>query len=220
MKYFRYIIVFCLLSFSAAVFTPLKAQEAQNNPYADNKLFHMGFQLGLNVCSFDRRDGEAAVVPAPGVGFHVAFVTDLRLCKYLNLRFTPGMEFKYRDLDANISNKSVFAIPLNIPLYLKFSAERLGNFRPYVIGGGGISIDWNSTEIIKKEGVNRPPVGLRWLDYFCEVGFGCDIYFPWFKLCPEITYRIGFADQFDPKGSTVSPIPLYNQAICITFNFE
>lgn len=233
MKSSKYIIVLGLLSFSAAVFTPLKAQEAQNNPYADNKLFHMGFQVGASFCSFDTR-GAAAGVSAPGFGFRVGFVTDLRICKYLNLRFTPGLEFSYRTLsyadNPTITEPAtISSIPFNLPLYLKFSAERLGNFRPYVIAGGGASINWYSSDMPYLKHTLKEYVGQHWLDYFCEVGFGCDIYFSWFKLCPEITYRIGFGDQLDREHKltgkevyveALEPYHLFNQAICITFNFE
>ena len=71
-------------------------------------------------------------------------------------------------------------------------------------------------------------IAQHWLDYFCEAGFGCDIYFRWFKLCPEITYRIGFGDQinrnFKPQNTEFMDIMgsnrLINQAICVTFNFQ
>lgn len=68
-------------------------------------------------------------------------------------------------------------------------------------------------------------------DYFCEVGFGVDLYFRWFKFCPEITYRIGFADQLYPadKRMELSPNEAFysnsisrmtSHCICLTFNFE
>ncbi len=72
-----------------------------NRPYVDDKLFHFGFQLGVNFSSFSVTDSEQPIVnPTTGEteiyharvssllpGFHVGFVTDLRLCQYLNLRF-------------------------------------------------------------------------------------------------------------------------------------
>ena len=199
-----------------------------NNPYLDDKLFHMGFQVGLNFNSF-LTDQAPANVSSPGFGFRVAFVGDLRLCKYLNLRFTPGLEFAYKTLIYNKDKTGldkhvdVGAIPITLPLYLKFSAERLSNFRPYVLAGGGVSFNVN------KYDPHKNYVGLNMLDYFCEAGFGCDIYFRWFKLCPELTYRIGFADQLN-RSHTVSGYENYvttlgsnrliNQAICLTFNFQ
>jgi len=199
-----------------------------NNPYIDDKLFHMGFQVGVNFNSF-LTDLAPANVSSPGFGFRVGFVGDLRLCKYLNLRFTPGLEFAYKTLTYNKAatgidrTVDVGAIPITLPLYLKFSAERVSNFRPYVIAGGGVSFNVN------KYDPQKDHVGLNVLDYFCEAGFGCDIYFRWFKLCPELTYRIGFGDQLNRKHKTtdhpeyvtaLGDNRLINQAICLTFNFQ
>ena len=44
------ILALCVLS--------ANAQEARNRPYVDDKLFHFGFQLGLNFSSFGVTDSE------------------------------------------------------------------------------------------------------------------------------------------------------------------
>ncbi len=226
------------------------AQESQNRPYVDDKLFHFGFQLGVNFSSFGVTDSELEIEdPVTGIkeiyhsrvssvlpGFHVGFITDLRLCKYLNLRFCPGMQFTSRTLTYKTEsgnpvkgsmNKGasvdVLAMPVYLPLYLKFSAMREGNFRPYVIAGGGASFNVSRDR--------EKPVLLNLMDYFAEVGFGVDFYFRWFKFCPEITYRIGFANQLYPADQRMELAPqdafytnsisrLTNHSICLTFNFE
>lgn len=216
----------------------------------DDKLFHFGFQLGVNFSSFGVTDSELELEdPVTGIkeiyhsrvssvlpGFHVGFITDLRLCKYLNLRFCPGMQFTSRTLTYKTEsgnpvkgsmNKGasvdVLAMPVYLPLYLKFSAMREGNFRPYVIAGGGASFNVSRDR--------EKPVLLNLVDYFAEVGFGVDFYFRWFKFCPEITYRIGFANQLYPADQRMELAPqdafytnsisrLTNHSICLTFNFE
>ena len=228
-----------------------QAQMAQNRPYADDKLFHFGFQLGVNFASFGVTDSEIPQTnPITGVteiyharvssilpGFHVGFVTDLRLCSYLNLRFCPGMQFSSRTISyktesgnpvqgtpqKNGKDIDVLAMPVYLPLYLKWSAAREGNYRPYVIGGGGVSFNVSRDR--------EKPVLLNLMDYFCEVGFGCDLYFRWFKFCPEITYRIGFANQLAPVEGRMELAPqdafytnsisrLTSHCVCLTFNFE
>lgn len=222
-----------------------------NRPYVDDKLFHFGFQLGMNFSSFGVTDSELPLTnPITGEveiyhsrvssilpGFNVGFVSDLRLCKYLNLRFCPGMQFTSRTLTYKSesgkpvgtpdkkygANIDVLAIPVYLPLYLKFSAEREGNYRPYVIAGGGVSFN------VSRD--HEKPVMMNLMDYFCELGFGVDLYFQWFKFCPEITYRIGFADQLCPADQRMELAPqdafytnaisrLTNHCICLTFNFE
>ena len=227
-----------------------QAQESQNRPYVDDKLFHFGFQLGVNFSSFGVTDSELEIEdPVTGIkeiyhsrvssvlpGFHVGFITDLRLCKYLNLRFCPGMQFTSRTLSYKTESGNpvkgsmgkgatvdVLAMPVYLPLYLKFSAMREGNYRPYVIAGGGASFNVSRDR--------EKPVLLNMMDYFCEIGFGVDLYFRWFKFCPELTYRIGFANQLAPVAGRMELAPqdafysnsisrLTNHSICLTFNFE
>ena len=227
------------------------AQQAQNRPYVDDKLFHFGFQLGLNFATFGVTDSELPITdPVTGEtdiyharvsgilpGFHVGFITDLRLCRYLNLRFCPGMQFTSRTITYKSEsgkpvmgtpgktgpNIDVLAMPVYLPLYLKFSAAREGNYRPYVIAGGGASFNVSRDR--------DKPVLLNVTDYFCEVGFGVDLYFRWFKFCPELTYRIGFANQLSPSAGRMELSPqdafytdaisrLTSHCVCLTFNFE
>jgi len=241
-KLFYILLTFCAIS--------VQAQESQNRPYVDDKLFHFGFQLGVNFSSFGVTDSELEIEdPVTGIkeiyhsrvssvlpGFHVGFITDLRLCKYLNLRFCPGMQFTSRTLSYKTESGNpvkgsmgkgatvdVLAMPVYLPLYLKFSAMREGNYRPYVIAGGGASFNVSRDR--------EKPVLMNLMDYFAEVGFGVDLYFRWFKFCPEITYRIGFANQLYPADKRMELAPqdafysnsisrLTNHSICLTFNFE
>ena len=248
MKAYRFIVILGLCSL---FFVPARAQKAQNRPYVDDKLFHFGFQLGMNFSSFGVTDSELPIVnPVTGEtdiyharvssvlpGFNVGFVTDLRLCKYLNLRFCPGMQFMSRTLSyksesgrpvqgtpgKTSANIDILAMPVSLPLYLKWSAAREGNYRPYVIAGGGVSFNVSQDR--------EKPVVLNMMDYFCEVGFGVDLYMQWFKFCPELTYRIGFANQLYPSDGRMELAPqdafytdalsrLTNHCICLTFNFE
>ena len=241
-----YIVILTLCALGA------HAQQAQNRPYVDDKLFHFGFQLGMNFATFGITDSELELTPDPMhpdqkevyharvssilPGFHVGFVSDLRLCKYLNLRFCPGMQFTSRTISyktesghpvqgspGNGSKTDVLAMPVYLPLYLKWSAEREGNYRPYVIAGGGASFNVSRDR--------EKPVLMNLMDYFCEIGFGVDLYFQWFKFCPEITYRIGFANQLASKDGRME-LPaqdffytdaisrMTSHCICLTFNFE
>ena len=104
----RHIILFVLCALSLCTF----AQKGQNRPYVDDKLFHFGFQLGLNFSSYGITDSEQEIeniitgqkeiyharVSSILPGFNVGFVSDLRLCQYLNLRFCPGMQFTSRTI--------------------------------------------------------------------------------------------------------------------------
>lgn len=199
----------------------------------------MGFRvtdsyLPIAIANGDAEEIYHARVSSMLPGFNVGFITDVRLSRHLNLRFTPGMQFSSRTLSyktesgnpvkgiSHDSKLDILSIPVNIPLYLKWSAEREMNYRPYVIAGGGVSIN----AYIDHE----MPVVLNRMDYFVEVGAGCDLYLNWFKFCPELTYRIGFANQFNKDAAPSVPPQEYfygqalsrllNRQLVLTFNFE
>lgn len=228
--------------------------KAQNNPYADDKRLHFGFSLGMDFLSYGVEEADSllqldkhdaiyhARTSNVGMGFSVGFIADLRLTRHLSVRFCPGMHFgertitykSYDKLDSEIkgvacsNNKpSVLSLPIDIPLYLKWSSEREVNCRPFVTLGGGVSFDL---------GRGKDKVILqKTMDYFLEVGIGCDLYFPWFKLAPELRYRLGFnnmltpiADREEEDGNlsekdyfyTNALSRLTNQQISLVFNFE
>ena len=231
-----------------------KVAVAQNNPYVDDKLLHFGFSLGVDFLSYGVEEADSllqmerhgtvyhARTSNMGVGFSVGFIADLRLSRHFNLRFCPGMHFGERTLnymnydiaDENIkgvnctnNRPAVLSLPIDLPLYLKWSAEREVNYRPYVTVGGGVSFDLGRSKdkvILQKT-----------MDYFVEIGIGCDLYFPWFKLAPEVRYRIGLNNMLTPTADcekeewklpagdyfyTDALSRLTNQQISLVFNFE
>jgi hypothetical protein len=222
-----------------------------NRPYIDDKLIHFGFSLGMNLMSYSVVESGIPVsgnMPAPVgpftdevlhprvsqlfPGFSVGFITDIRLARHLNLRFTPELHFgeriiNYKSESGNLPmvSTNVLCMPISMPLMLKWSADRESNYRPYLIAGGGVSYDVYQD---KQRYVLQQP-----FDYFVQVGFGCDFYFSWFKLCPEIKYQLGFnnaltpLDQhkegIDPKTDgfyTDAIKSLRSHMVTLVFNFE
>lgn len=194
MKKLLSILLLAVVSLSAV------AQERQNNPYSDDTFWHLGFGLGVAGTGFWT---TAPGIPSTGVatasshlspGFIVTLNADIRLCRFLNLRFTPGIMFADRSLNfATLSDQRINTLPIVLPLYLKWSADREANYRPYVIAGGGASYEALPAEYGKE-------LYLKPWNYFCEFGLGCDFYLPWFRLSPELKYQIGFADQLKSKA--------------------
>ena len=232
------IIFFLLLSVNR-----LSAQ--MHTPYIDDKIVHFGFSLGVNLMSYYTADSQDTIngevyharVGSLMPGFSVGFVTDLRLTRHLNLRFCPALHFGQKtityknesgnpirgSLDTHRNKAEVLSLPITVPFYIKWSAEREMNYRPYLIFGGGFHYDFGG----QKE---RVIFQKKW-DYFIDFGFGCDFYTGWFKFCPEIKYKIGFANMLTPVEERVS-LPkqdefytralkrLGDQMLTITFNFE
>lgn len=205
--------------------------KAQGNlPFADDKPLHFGFSLGMNFMDF-------AVIPASKdydvsvtniiPGFSVGAISDLRLNRYLSLRFTPTLMLNQRILNYKDSTSAdILSVPLYLPLYLKYSSVRTGNFRPYLIAGGGLWIDWGRNK--------EKTVLLKPFDALLEAGVGCNIYFSFFKLAPELKFSFGFNNMLTPlderdAGALLNPQTILHtesvnklttRMITLTFNFE
>ena len=193
-----------------------------NLPLVDQKLIHFGFLLGINNMDFNVTVKDSAKnspskdrvqVSTLQPGFTVGIISDLRLNRYLNLRFTPTLYFGERLLNYSFkggitgkdSTVHISSIPISFPIYLKYSAERKGNYRPYLIWGGGVSFDLATNP----SGDN--PVLLKPVNVYTEFGVGCDIYFSFFKLAPELKYSIGLNDIFLPISARTSSVNPSNQ---------
>lgn len=212
--------------------------ELLNRPYADLKRIHFGFSVGmhfqdLNISNngYLTPEGESwyTDVPAYSPGFCVNVMADLRLSKYFNLRFSPGMYFGNKkvhfrnSVNDEINTQNIKSNYVVLPLELKYSALRYKNLRPYAIGGimGIMDVSKKRPEQLK----------LQDLDAMLTIGFGCDLYLPYFKLCPELKFCFGLRNLLDTKRPDLEDNPemmKYTQSISgvksnmivLTFYFE
>lgn len=211
-------------------------ERVKNQPYADMKWFHLGFHVGLHTQdlilthSGVSTNGETWFVEIPSYspGFSVGVIGDLYLNPYLNLRFTPAIhfgdkKFLFREQSSGEEfTTNVRSSYLNFPLDLKYTALRLNNYRPYILAGA-----YGSFDIGRKKG---NPLLLKSTDFGLEFGMGCDLYLPFFKLCPELKFCFGLVDLLEKdRPDLVDQTTLkYTQAlskatsrmIVLTFNFE
>lgn len=209
-----------------------------NRPYADLKPIHFGFSVGfhmqdLNISNngFITPEGESwfTEVPAYSPGFCVNVLADMRISNHINLRCSPGMYFGNKKVhfrnsitgDENTQNiKSNYVV---IPVDIKYSATRYKNIRPYVVGGimGILDVSKKRPEQLK----------LRDTDAMLTIGFGCDFYLPYFKLCPELKFCFGLRnllnterpdlqDNPDMMKYTQSVSQVKSNMIVLTFYFE
>lgn len=228
----KYISLFILVLVVAVA--PCKAQG--NLPYADDRFIHFGFSLGINTMDFGVKlsnqdiDGKVYRAEVSGLspGFSAGLISDLRLNRYFNFRFTPTIHFSDRTItyqaigESEKHTESIFSIPFSLPVHIKYSAERLHNFRPYILAGGGVYFDFGRDA--------ERNIQLRPFDVFIEFGLGCDIYFAFFKLAPEIRFAIGFNNMLTPvderihgnfdKKYTYALSGLTTKMITIAFNIE
>ena len=211
-------------------------ERVKNQPYADLKWFHLGFHVGIHTQdlllthSGVTTDGETwfAEIPSYSPGFSVGVIGDMYLNPYFNLRLTPSIhfgdkKFTFREQETGEEfTTNVRSSYLNFPLDIKYSALRLYNYRPYLIAGVYGSID-----IGRKKG---NPILLKSKDFGLEFGLGCDIYLPYFKLCPELKFCFGLVDLLEKDRpdlvdqATIKYTNALSKAtsrmIILTFNFE
>ena len=223
---------------------PLLSQKekVKNQPYADQKLFHLGFHVGLHSqdmiltnVGVAADDGKTwyGEIPSYSPGFTVGVIGDMYLNPNLNLRFSPTLhfgdkKFVFRSFEgADVADEPEFSTTvrsnyLMFPLDIKYSAFRINNYRPYVIGGV-----YGSMDLGRKKG---NPLLLKSTDYGVQFGLGCDFYLPYFKLCPELKFCFGLADLLEKDRTdlqdaaqlryTQSLSKVTSRMIVLTFNFE
>jgi hypothetical protein len=224
------------------IFTSSYAQKQtpQNLVFVDDKPLHFGFTLGIHTQDFGIT--PSGVTDAQGKvwygelqqrtpGFTVGIISDFRIIDDLSLRFVPTLNFGDRLVTfsgfqsgqkVDEFNTEVLSTLLSFPVYVKYRAQRINNYRPYVIAGAGMTLDLSRNQEIA--------ILLKPTDFFVEFGVGCDLYLPYFKLAPEFKMCLGLNDMLerDRPLLRIDDELKYTQAIShltsrlfvLTFNFE
>lgn len=231
-----------LLTISFFILVPglMQAQKPQLKYYTivDQKTLHFGFTIGLNTMDFFVRHDETAFgtdtlyanVSHLLPGFNVGIVSDLSLNRYWDLRFLPGISFGQRDLiyyrnQVVYNNKQRLESSfLEFPLIFKYKAERINNFRPFLIAGINYRIDMASRKAYDPD--KEIYVRLKTSDLYHEEGFGIDFYLPYFKLTTELKVSTGFRNVL--VGEPAADHPEFARALqrlrsqiwILSFHFE
>ena len=180
-------------------------RKVQNRPYIDMRRWHYGFLFGIQMQDLEfvnngyqhilETGGEEswfADIPAYSPGFSVGILGELYMTEHLSLRFIPTMHFgdkrvvfheQYSGKEEEQTIKSTY---ISVPINVKYSAQRFNNYRPYVVAGLAPMVDLT----VKKQ----KALLTRRFDTALEVGMGCDLYLPFFKLIPEVKFCFGLMD--------------------------
>lgn len=203
-----------------------------NKENFDKKKWSWGYFLGLNSYDFkinyieDKPDIEVD----KGLSFNIGLIGNLRINNYLDLRLEPGVIFTSRVLDfpyftdENDRIREVGASYIHIPLLLKFSAKRINNFKPFVIGGASVSHNLSNNQNNPNDN-SGGEFRMKKNNYYFEVGFGVDFYLEFFKFTPSIRGVFGMGDELfrddDPNSPWTSNIEsLKTRGIFINFTFQ
>jgi hypothetical protein len=161
-------------------------------------------------------------------GFAIGFLTRYRIDEHLEARTTPSLIFADRYLayayptTSEDVTKSVQSTTFDLPLELKLKSDRVGDFRAYVLGGVKYSLAIGGQ---KASDVNVDPLQkmVKNLSGFgsYEAGIGCDIYFEFFKLSPEIKLSNSLGNVLVPENqpfsSPISKLSLHSVMFSLIF---
>ncbi len=210
-----------------------------NDPdYDFGRRLKFGFSVGTNVMDFSIRNSVNqlpdslifADLSQLQAGFNVNGVSLFRLSTPLQLRFSPGMAFGQRNLqfinpDGSLNAQmNIESAYVELPLSLKYNAQRKTNARPYLLAGVNYRIDLAAYRKIDVE----EGIFLRLVrnDLFYEFGVGYEFFLTYFKFSTEIKLSRGIAsalaNDFEPEGKHFFNAidQIRSQIITISLNFE
>lgn len=163
----------------------------------------------------------------PTPGFTVGFITRYRVAEHLELRATPALVFADRDLTYEFANpndnlnRQIQTTSIDMPLLLKLRSDRLKNFRAYLVGGVKYSLAVSKGKVDENAGpLQQNILNKRGIGSY-EAGFGCDIYFEYFKMSPEIKVANSFNSVLAGNVPLSSPLSkLFLHSIMFSLHFE
>jgi hypothetical protein len=175
------------------------------------------------------KNGYNAISSNGVPGFGIGFVTRYSITEHLEVRTTPELVFadksltyEFKGVDAHPS-VSIQTTSVDVPLLLKLKSDRIGDFRMYLLGGVKTSFAINKKS--KEDNSLNPDDIMPKLsrNYNAwEAGIGCDIYFEYFKLSPELKVSNSFnnmlvPDLSNPYSSPISKLFLHTISFSLYF---
>ena len=170
----------------------------------DAKSYHFGINLGFNRSHFLfsahprflQYDTILDVESINNAGINLAWLVNFRINDHFDLRLHPldltfsEKNFLYSEKYADTSKveKKISSITLSFPVHLKFSSDRINNYKVFTIAGFKFDYD-----LASNAGARRAEdlIKLKRGDVSVELGLGFHFYFPVFVLTPEIKLSSG-----------------------------
>lgn len=204
----------------------------------DEKKIHYGMYLGLNQTDYKFRyrsgmndplqyeDDVRNIFVKQEPGFNVGLIVDFRLQKNFNFRVEPGLITNAKTLifyNINEEERALENTFLHVPFVLKYSADRIRNIRPYVLGG--ISLDYNFTSNENGGDNTEGQFRMKTANFMYEVGVGIDIYLYFFKFSPSIRGVFAINNELIRDKNSPSPYTdpigfMGTRGVFLNFAFE
>jgi len=223
-------IVFFLPTLKAQFLT---RERVLNDENFDKKPWSWGYYFGINRYdfNFDYNEQRPDIFVEQSYGFNVGLLGNKRINDYLDLRLEPGLVYNGRNLiftdipgEDNDRLRELNSTYIHIPLLLKFSTKRLNNFKPFIVGGFSYSYNLSSNQ---KNPDDNSAGQFRMTNntFYYEVGFGIDLYLPYFKFSPSIRGVFALSDELvrdeNPNSLYTSNIEvMQSRGIFLNFTFQ
>jgi hypothetical protein len=173
-------------------------------------------------------DSVNSITSAPLQGFAIGFITRYRIDDHIEVRGTPALIFADRGLTyiyatpSQDVTKEIQTTTVDLPLSVKIKSDRINNFRAYIMGGVKYSLAVGKGNVASSDlnPLDQIPKNLQGFGSY-DVGMGCDIYFEFFKLSPEIRLSNSFGNILkpgtDPYSAPISSLSLHTITFSLIF---
>jgi hypothetical protein len=198
----------------------------------DEPLMNWGYFLGFNQYDFkfDYKNDARHILVDKTFGFNVGLIGEMRINEFLDVRFEPGLLYNSRTLgfpgftEENDAIREVKSTYINFPLLLKVNTRRIGNWKPFLIGGASTSLNLGSNEDSLDDN-SGGTFRMKKMVYNYELGFGIDFYLEYFKFTPSIRGVFALSDELVPDNDPNSPWTgnidaMRTRGLFINFTFE
>jgi len=173
-------------------------------------------------------DSLNSITSKPLTGFGIGFITRYRLTDHLEARITPSLIFADRGLTYTYPTasedvtKTTQTTTVDFPLSIKLKSDRIDDFRAYLLGGVKYSVAVGKGNALAGDinPLDQIPKNVQGFGSY-DIGIGCDIYFEFFKLSPEIKLSNSFGNVLTPAGdpysSPISKLSLHTIMFSLIF---
>ena len=232
MKRFLIFVTGFLCLWTSSVFGQFNEKPILNLENEDKAFLNWGYFLGFNQFDFkfSYENDLPDILVDTSIGFNVGLIGEMRINKFLDLRLEPGLFYSKRILqfpgfeEASDATRELNSTYINFPLLLKVSTLRLGNWKPFIIGGFSTSINLGSQE----ESLDDNSSGTFRMQqnvFNYELGFGIDFYTQYFKFTPSIRGIFAITDEVVPDNDPNSPWTgningMFTRGVFVNFTFE
>jgi len=173
-------------------------------------------------------DSLRSISSKNATGFGVGFITRYRLTDHIEVRGNPSLVFADRSItytypkSSDDVTKQIQSTTVDFPLEVKIKSDRIQDFRAYILGGVKYSLAIGSKKNADTglDPLNKLVKNASGFGSY-EAGIGCDIYFEFFKLSPEIKMSNSFGNVLVPENhpysSPISSLGLHTFTFSLIF---